>query len=359
MRVKDLSPEEFRRFKRTLEEIIETGGTSGQAFDRLRDELGHEFAIRTIQVYLARFRDQLSSRVAFRNLLHDDLKKLAPIYKVPSYYDGDEELLAELSIFDAHFGKLAWRLESSQDYDLKIARERYMGAAENLLGRADNRGVGRILYVVGNDMMHTDHKGMTTSGTPMDTDGRWQKAFRVGKDCAIQTIEMAVQVAPVDVVVVPGNHDLEKVFTLGEVLDARFHHNHKVVVFNDPDLYKYYRWGKVLLGFVHGNNHLSDRKRAELPIQMATDRPEDWSETVWREWHLGHFHSEKENVWKYRTVHHVRDIAVRVLPSLSSTDAWHREQGYASVLAAEMHIYNKRLGRLGYEVYQVDPKEEN
>lgn len=160
--------------------------------------------------------------------------------------------------------------------------------------------------------------------------------------------------AAVDIVIVPGNHDEEKAFTLGEVLEARFHNNPKVVVFNQPDQYKYYRWGKSLIGFVHGQNHASDKKRAQLPIQMLRDRPVDCSEAVWLEWHLGHFHSEQEDVWKYRTVDHVQDVAVRVLPSLSSTDAWHRQQGYQSVLAAEMHIYHKQKGRHAYEVHQAE-----
>jgi hypothetical protein len=290
----------------------------------------------------------------FRALLVEDLRKLAPVYETPEPREFNPDLMAELSIFDAHFGKLAWASETTQDYDLKITKNRYMKAALDLLGRAKERKVGRICYVVGNDFLHVDHKGLTTNGTPMDTDGRWQKAFRLGKDCAIQVIEYATQICPVDVLIVPGNHDREKAFTLGEVLDARFYNNHSVVVFNEPDTYKYYRWGKTLLGFVHGENHTSDKKRSELPLQMATDRPVDWSETVWREIHLGHFHSEREDVWKYRTTDHVRDVAVRVLPSLSSTDAWHREQGYCSVLAAEMHLYHRHLGRYAYEVHQTE-----
>lgn len=442
MKVKDLSGTEFKQFKKIVKSGIEDGQSSGEILERLYTATGHTFGLRTVQRYLAKWKDEQEDKQAeqsfrvegkgeeeqeielnsekvvtvddalrkgnvdrtkwdverfvlnswevgakgpdgrirtsplwqvkvwlkakkgwdpseFRKLISDDLRKLAPVYQTPEPEESDPNLLMELSLFDAHFGKLAWRLETTQDYDLHICKRRYMNAANDLLGRAVERRPSRIVYVVGNDFFHVDHKGLTTNGTPMDTDGRWQKAFRTGKDCAIEVIERATQIAPVDVVVVPGNHDREKAFTLGEVLDARFMNNHSVVVFNDPDLYKYYRWGKVLLGFVHGDNHTSDKKQAELPLQMATDRPVDWSETVWREWHLGHFHSEKEDVWKYRTVKAVRDVAVRVLPSLSSTDAWHREQGYASVLAAEAHYYHKQKGRYSYDVYQAEtePKQ--
>ena len=290
----------------------------------------------------------------FREILLADMRKLAPTYEKIERKSKAEPTLLELSVFDAHFGKLAWAPETGQDYDIRICKNRYMKACRDLLSRGEESKPERILYVVGNDFFHCDHKGMTTSGTPMDVDGRWQKAFRIGKDCCITVIEEATQIAPVDVLVVPGNHDREKAFCLGEVLDARFHLNHDVNVMNDPDPFSYYRWGKVLLGFNHGEEYASDKKRTELPIQMSTDRPVDWSETVWREIHLGHFHSEDEMVWRYRSAKQIRDITVRTLPSLSSTDAWHRVSGYASPLAAEAHVYHKSKGRYNYLIHQTE-----
>lgn len=284
------------------------------------------------------------SQTEFKEILSSDLRKLAPSYRTLPPKDS-APLLAELSIFDAHFGKMGWSPETGQDYDLKICRDRYMAAGRDLLSRAAKEKPERVLYVVGQDFFHTDHKGLTTNGTPQDVDGRWQKAFRIGTQCCITLAEEATQLAPVDILVVPGNHDREKAFCLGEVLAARFHTHGSVNVMNSPDVYAYYRWGKVLLGFVHGDNHGSQKKRGELPQQMATDRPADWAETVWREIHMGHFHSETEDVWKFRKVEHIRDMAVRVLPSLSSTDAWHRQSGYASVLAAECFLYHKDRGR--------------
>jgi hypothetical protein len=291
----------------------------------------------------------------FKALLTKDMKALAPTYRIPQPRTHNRPLLAELSIFDAHFGKLAWSPETGQDYDLRICETRYMNAARDLLARVAEMKAERVLYVIGNDFFHTDHKGLTTAGTPQDCDGRWQKAFRKGCQCCVTTAEEASQLADVDILVVPGNHDKEKAFCLGEVLGARFHNNHAINVINDPDVFSYYRWGKTLLGFVHGENFTGQAKRQQLPAMMATDRPIDWSETVWREFHLGHFHSETEDVWKYRSTEHVREVAVRVLPSLSSTDSWHREQGYASVLAAEAHVYHRDTGRYAYHVHQATP----
>lgn len=287
----------------------------------------------------------------FRRILVDDIKALAPVYKVPPLPLFPTPILAELSIFDAHFGKLAWSPETGQNYDLDICSERYLSAGRDLLARSKVFHPERVLMVVGNDFFHVDHKSMTTAGTPQDCDGRWQKAFRVGARCCIVLAEEASLMAPVDILCVQGNHDREKLFCLGEVLKARFTNSKTIKVINEPDPYQYYRWGKVLLGFVHGENHVAVSKRTELIGQMLSDRPVDCADTVWKEWHLGHLHSESEHVWKYRSVEHIRDFAIRVLPSLSSTDAWHRANGYKSVLSAELHLYHKYTGRAGYLVH--------
>lgn len=304
------------------------------------------------------------TREEFRALLIKDLEDRAPDYAKLDDMAAKlqvcnptpkQPLLCEISIFDAHFGKLAWKEECGANYDLKICEKRYMAAGRDLLQRAADKRPERILFVAGNDFFHTDQgrAGLTTNGTAQDTDGRWQKAFRKGKDCLITLIEEASLIAPVDVIVVPGNHDAEKCFCLGEVLKAYFKHSKTVHVTNEADTFSYYRFGVNLLGFVHGDTVTADKKRAELPATMATDRPRDWAETICREWHLGHLHSENEMRWFLRTVEMVRDVAVRILPSLSSSDGWHRRNNYKSILAAEMHVYHKTRGRYGYEVHQT------
>lgn len=266
-----------------------------------------------------------------------------------------DRLLAELSIFDAHFGKLAWGPESGENYDVKIAQSRYLAAAEILIGRALDRGVDRFLYVVGNDFFHVDQgkKSSTTSGTIVDSDGRWQKAFQAGVKCAIYAIEQMRGHAEVDVISVPGNHDEERCFVLGELLKAKFEGVSNVNVLTTPSKYVYYRYGTNLLGFTHGEQATSDAKRMALPQTMMEDRPHDYAETTCHEWHLGHLHHERENVWVYRAADSIRRCTVRTLPSISGTDSWHRANNYASVKQAEMHYYSFDRGRHGYDVFNA------
>lgn len=258
-------------------------------------------------------------------------------------------VLAEVSIMDHHFGKLSWAPETGENYDLKIASERYRKAADVLVADAKAEKAQRILYVVGNDFYHVDNgANTTTAGTPQDCEGRWQKAFIAGATEARNAINLAREAAPVDVVVVKGNHDEERAFVLGVVLCAVYENDPRVKILNSPAMSVRYKWGSTLLGFQHGHNMRADRFK-QLPNEMAHLWPDDWAATNWREWHLGHLHSESEDVWRYRASETIGDVIVRRLPSLCGTDRWHSNMGYRSLGAAECHFFDSRFGRVGYK----------
>ncbi len=291
----------------------------------------------------------------FRQMLLDDMKELAPKYKKVKAKK-PQTLLGLLCIFDHHFGKLAWGEEAGDNYDLQIATKRYDAAVDDLLERLQRENPERIAYVVGNDFLHVDQgkSNATTKGTQVTVDGRWQKAFRVGLGAAIRTVEKCRLVAPVDVITVSGNHDEEKLFCLGEALAARFLEADDVDVQNTPSPEYYYRYGKNLLGFVHGDG-LNEAKKKQLANKMAVDRPQDWSETSCWEWFLGHLHRERENQWLFRQSDCVQKVVVRECPALCGTDAWHSKNLYMSPLGAELHLYHKETGRYGY--YTHTPTE--
>jgi hypothetical protein len=287
----------------------------------------------------------------FRRILTDDYKKLKPKYRrsIEVAKPGKSGIIGVLCIFDHHFGKLAWEEESGENYDLKIATKRYNDAAIDLLHRLSRDKPERIVYVVGNDFLHVDQGGrnQTTRGTQVDADGRWQKAFRAGLKCAIETVEKARMICQVDVMTVSGNHDSEKLFCMGEALNCRFEDCDDVTVDNSPNEFTYYRYGTNLLGFTHGDG-LNVAKQSQLANKMAVDRPQDWSETNSREWFLGHKHREKESVWLYRKSDTIQKVVIRECPSLCGSDAWHAKNLYMSPLGAECHLYHKKTGRLGY-----------
>ena len=98
-------------------------------------------------------------------------------------------------------------------------------------------------------------------------------------------------IAPVDVIIVQGNHDYERMFYVGDLLYARFADNPNVTIDNGLNERKYYQYGTNMILHFHGDKVKSDK----IPLLMATEQPVMWSETTFREAHLGHFHKEMLN----------------------------------------------------------------
>lgn len=253
--------------------------------------------------------------------------------------------LLELDPVDLHWGKLGWDAETeSANYDISIATRDFKAATDDLLSKTSGFKLAKALLVIGNDLLHTDNlKSETTSGTRVDSDSRYHRSFDAATEAMRWAIERAKQVAPlVEVVVVPGNHDRLGAFTVGRVLEAIYQSDPRVKFDNRPPLRKYVRWGHTLLGFTHG----SEEKMADLPLIMAQERPQDWAETVYRGWRIGHFHKRKQT--KFTAGDSFQGVEVRVVRSLSGTDAWHYSRGFVKerrgIEAFVHHIEDGEVG---------------
>lgn len=289
---------------------------------------------------------------AQKEYLLNEIKKSSPINKLeldPGFFGRQvTDSVLEISIPDLHIGKFSWGKETGEDYDIKIACQRYTDAVEELLSRANLSTVDRILLPVGNDMINVDNKfGTTTMGTPQSTDSRFGKMFQAAKKLLINTIDRLSTIAPVDVVVISGNHDSVTMFTLGEVLDAWYHNSELVNVDNSPKARKYYQYGKNGLMFTHGN----EEKHSELGLIFATEEPKLWAATEFREVHLGHFHKVKRT--SFVSVDEFQGFKVRILPSLSGTDSWHYSKGYNSKKGAQAFVYHRTKGLIAEYNYNI------
>jgi hypothetical protein len=159
-------------------------------------------------------------------IMLEDAKKFAPIYPKISYKNYIDGCLYEIAIPDIHFGRLAWEEESGADFDIKIARQCVDSVIKQLLSYASKYNIDKILLPIGNDFFNSDNNlDTTTRGTFQDEDTRWQKTFRKGREMAVSMIDECTSIAPVDVLVIAGNHDQQRSFYLGEALDAWYHHN--------------------------------------------------------------------------------------------------------------------------------------
>jgi len=266
--------------------------------------------------------------------------------------NGTEKNLLEISIFDLHIGKLAWGGETFENYDVKIARKRFLGSIEKLLTRASGFDYDRILFPIGNDFFNSDTmENTTTKGTPQDEDLRWQKTFDVGVRLLVDAINMLRETGvPVDVVVIPGNHDFERSYYMGSYLSAWFKADSNVIINNHASPRKYYRYGNVLLGLTHG----SEEKEASLPMLMATDIESKpyWTDTLFHEWHLGHIHRKRTvqyDINKSRLLNEDLGVTIRYLSSLTGTEEWHHKKGYVgSIKAADAFVWNHEFGLVAH-----------
>jgi len=262
----------------------------------------------------------------------------------------ENPVMIELACFDLHLGKSGDISETgAEPCNTEITYDRMIYATENLLSRA--RGiysVEKVLIPMGNDMMHFDNiAGTTTGGTPQDADLSYFRLFRTVVRAAIQQINIARHVAPVDVLIIPGNHDRVTMFHLGEVLAEVYRDVEDVAIDNRATMRKYYRYGINLIGFTHGKYE----KIPELPLIMAQESGKDWAETFVRHWHIGHVHKRKKI--EFLTTDTFQTIEVRVLPSLSGTDAWHARGGYNSSPIAELHVWDAHAGHIDCMSYNA------
>lgn len=290
-----------------------------------------------VKAWLRRRVEEKTARDVAQSLVAD-MKQHAPKYP-RIRYPKSNAFMYEIDFPDLHFGKMTWREESGQDYDIKLAAQIVNQALGELLGYSRIFKVERILIPFGNDFFNVDNKNdTTTAGTPQQEDTRWEKTFREGRRLAVSMVELCLSIAPVDVIVIPGNHDEQRAFYLGEALECWFHKAKNVSIDNRAMKRKYVQYGQNLIGFTHGAHEKVDK----LPALMPVEQPGLWAKTRFREWHLGDKHHKKS--LRFET-EEVGGVVVRYLRSLSATDTWHFDKGFVGNLrAAEGYLWHKDHG---------------
>ena len=242
----------------------------------------------------------------------------------------EDENLLEISLPDFHLGKV-------DETNIEAQCELYVQSIIDLVTKAGGYNIDRIVLPTGNDLFNSDGIDYTTTkGTPQLDNATWQRTFRLGCRAVIESINYLKNVAPVDVVIVQGNHDYQKTFYLGEILDAYYYNDSNVTVDNEINSpRKYYTYGSNLLAYTHGNHE----KQHDLPLIMAVEQPIQFAATKYHYWRLGHIHKEMMNEFQ--------GIVVEVLPALCAQDEWHKKMGYNSRRKAKAYIWNKECGQEG------------
>ena len=282
-----------------------------------------------------------------------------PRVKDSSPFIRPEPVLYVPSLYDPHIGALAWGAETGEPYDSQIAAADYRTCVDKLMEPAKFYNVDRMLYVIGNDLLHVDtlsdggKGGMTTKGTQQDIDSRLGKMADVACECLIYGIDAALAASDgiVDVVSVKGNHDTERMYLLAKFIEAYYRHEPRINVDRGPAGRKYYQYHVNLIGMTHGME--AKRSRDSLPLIMSTEAPREmWASTRFRDWLVGHHHTRF--VIKWLDQFEERGIRVHALPGLTTEDFWHYQQGYKHRRSAEAHVFSSTGGHCGYHTFNLE-----
>lgn len=256
--------------------------------------------------------------------------------------DKSGELMLEIAIPDVHFNK------KSDDYNVEICKKQFLESIQYYINNVKDEKIAEVVYLVGNDFFNSDSNlnNMTTKGTIQDNDLiKHDEMFEQGTKLLIDGIELIRQQlkCKINVLYVQGNHDTLISYYSCVVIKNIYANNKDVLVDSKLVNRKYFHWGNSLIGFSHGHK---EKNRLEKENIMQNERPKEWSETLFREFHLGHFHHEE--------VKEVGGIKYRILNSMSGIDRWHKESGYVgSIRSSQAFLWHIKKGLIKTFYYNI------
>lgn len=256
-----------------------------------------------------------------------------PVAPVEAPTSANDDLLTVYTYGDPHMGMLAWAEEVGRNHDLKIAERELCECSRQMVARSPASGRALVLNV--GDFWHAENDQQRTpkSGNKLDVDGRAGKVARVGLRAFQTVVDTARTKHPlVDVFSIPGNHDPSSSLWLTLYLQAVYANEPRVTVHDGFNPYQYFAFGNVLIGMCHGDGC----KVEDLGEIMATDVPEMWGASIFRDWHTGHRHH-------YETKE-LRGCVVYTHRTLAPRDAWHHFAGYRAGQALRAFTYDRKYG---------------
>jgi len=218
-----------------------------------------------------------------QELIEKTKKSVTIEFDLPTYWNDNEDVALVISPADFHFGKYAWSLEVGEQFDRKIARRRLFSSTQDILSRLPSSPT-EIISVIGSDWFHVDGDVQaTTRGTPQDCDGTPAQIYIEGCRLMVEYVELLRAVCPkVILVLTPGNHDQGNSISLAMYLKA-WYRNEDVEIRDSYESRQYYRYGKTLMGFTHGDGP----KLASLGPLMAHEARKLWGKTDHHVWFCG------------------------------------------------------------------------
>jgi len=272
----------------------------------------------------------------------EELQQYSPEYKKINRRDLKDKHLLVLDIADLHIGKYASESETDNVYNSDKAIERALEGVEGILNKAKGFPIDKILFIIGNDVLHIDNAfNKTTAGTSQDVSGMWHENYTRARDLYVKIIERLISIADVHIVHNPSNHDYISGYMLADSIYCWFRRCENITFDISNNHRKYYSYGVNLIGSSHGDG----AKMADMPLLMANEAPSLWAKTKYRYVYLHHIHHKQTT--KFQSGKDYQGVTVEYLRSPSGSDAWHHRNGYVGAKKAiEAFIHSKDYGQI-------------
>lgn len=241
---------------------------------------------------------------------------------------------------DAHIGMYAWDEEAGENYDIAIAKQIHIAAIDYLV--ASVPACKKAIIAVLGDAFHYDGIEAITPAhrNLLDADSRYAKMVRATIKVVRYMIDLCLsKFEDVHISVSIGNHDLSSAIFLSECLFNVYEKEQRLTVDISPSHFKYWRFGKNLLGFHHGHGAKPD----QLPQIMAADKAEDWGNTEYRYWMTGHVH--------HQSVKEFPGVMVESFRVLPPTDAYAANKGYRAGRDMKAIILHEGFGEVARHIF--------
>jgi|TARA_R100000084_G_scaffold59210_1_gene25218 predicted phosphodiesterase len=223
---------------------------------------------------------------------------------------------------DFHWGKGGWVDEVGESYNFEEAKHRLFTKTQELISRIPSTPE-KIYVGAGSDWFHVDNDaGTTTKGTPQDMCGSPAEILITGCKLAREHIDLLRQIAPIEIVMMAGNHDRHSSLALMMYLSAAYEDCDDVNIMITPNNRRYITYGNNLLGFTHGDGL---NKKISMGSLMAVEARREWGACEHKIWFHGHLHHQR--------LHEKDGVLIMQMPSLAGHDRYHARSGYTMAKA--------------------------
>ena len=278
---------------------------------------------------LLQFQSKIRVRPLKNNVLTlDDIDKFFENYdpkrvsKIKASKGKSGGLVLEIDLTDLHLGNPT--IDIIARCELVIA---------NILKEVAHMDIAEIILVLMGDTYHFDGTGKKTpKGTQLDGPVDFYTMFDMGEYLLLSVVNTLAEIAPVEVILIPGNHDPSSSYGLIKTLAAHYKNVDGVTVDITHKFTKHRQFGNCLVLWNH-----ADMPKGRVMDLIYHEARKEFGETKYAEIHSGHIHHQK--------VFEEGGIILRYCSSITDPDDWHVLNGFiGSLRATQAFVWDKETG---------------